>query len=173
MLYYKNKYHIIFIQNFRDWNKKPKIQNEIFIFFIFSLCFGWQGLATQLGVRADGDSTALLTKISSLVTESERRRVSAERRAKEFEERYLDQAMNGQVLELELAEARKQKKTNNVLLQNMFQNILHVGGFQHAKYSEIFLKRRHCATPFNSKFSQPFFNFPKSFSMKKRHKTGF
>ena len=32
---------------------------------------------------------------------------------------------------------------------------------------------RHPLTVINSKFSQPFLNFPNRFTMKKRHKTGY
>nr|XP_054761595.1 uncharacterized protein LOC129268032 [Lytechinus pictus] len=66
-------------------------------------------LASQLGVGPDGDSADLLAKINSLVTESEGRRLQAEKKAKAFQDRFLDSEIEVQVLKMELAEARKQR----------------------------------------------------------------
>ena len=47
---------------------------------------------------------------------------------------------------------------------------------QTTKISMVFFEGvdvRHPLTVINSKFSQPFLNFPNRFSMKKRHKTGY
>eukprot|EP00057_Strongylocentrotus_purpuratus_P019821 XP_011674295.1 PREDICTED: uncharacterized protein LOC105443146 [Strongylocentrotus purpuratus] len=68
-------------------------------------------MASQLGVGASGDCGDILKNISCLVTESEERRRVAEKRVKVIEEKYLDSTMKNQVLELELAEARRQRDT--------------------------------------------------------------
>ncbi|XP_041485923.1 anther-specific proline-rich protein APG-like [Lytechinus variegatus] len=79
-------------------------------------------LASQLGVGPDGDSADLLAKINSLVTESEGRRLQAEKKAKAFQDRFLDSATEVQVLKMELAEARKQRDAALKNLQDLTWN---------------------------------------------------
>ncbi|XP_041453603.1 uncharacterized protein LOC121406799 [Lytechinus variegatus] len=76
-------------------------------------------LASQLGVGPDGDSADLLAKINSLVTESEGRRQQAEKKAKAFQDRFLDSEIEVQILKMELAEARKQRDAALKNLQDM------------------------------------------------------
>ena len=87
---------------------------------MFFLC-PWQSVASQLGVGASGDCGDILKNISCLVTESEERRRVAEKRAKVIEDKYLDSSMKNQVLELELAEVRRERDT---ALDNLQVNIL-------------------------------------------------
>ncbi|XP_054764818.2 uncharacterized protein LOC129271510 [Lytechinus pictus] len=76
-------------------------------------------LASQIGVGPDGDSADLLAKINSLVTESEGRRLQAEKKAKAFQDRFLDSEIEVQILKMELAEARKQRDAALKNLQDM------------------------------------------------------
>ena len=59
--------------------------------------------------------------IRCVVRESDEKRQAAEKRARAIEQKHLDSAMKIQVLEMELAEARRQRDTAvNDLQVNMF-----------------------------------------------------
>ena len=68
-----------------------------------------QSLASELGVGGGGDINELVDDIRYRVLESEEKRQAAEKRARAIEQKHLDSAMKVQVLEMELAEARRQR----------------------------------------------------------------